>query len=240
MTAPRTQEMGLRDDLEKEVGEIFKERWTTRDGRIVPDEDSVSLGNDGIKIEAAVLYADLAESTWLVNKKTGTFAAEVYKAYLRCASKIIRAEGGELTAFDGDRVMAVFLSGAKNTSAARSALKINYAVRNIINPGIRKVYPESTYEVRQAVGVDTSTLLVAKTGIRNSNDLVWVGRAANYAAKLCSLRTEGYASWITETVYTNMLEDAKLSDAGKPMWEARLWTAMDKMRIYRSSWTWKF
>ena len=231
--------MGLRVDLEEEVGEIFKERWTLRDGRVVPDEDSVSLGNEGVEITATVLYADLAESTWLVDNKKSTFAAEVYKAYLRCASKIIRAEDGEITAFDGDRVMAVFLSDTKNTSAARCALKINHVVKNIINPGIRKVYSDSTYEVRQAVGVDTSKLLIAKTGIRNSNDLVWVGRAANYAAKLCGLRTEGYASWITGTVYKNMLDVAKVSDKGKPMWESRRWTRMDDMEIYRSSWTWK-
>ena len=33
------------------------------------------------------------------------------------------------------------------------------------------------------LGIDTSKLFVARTGIRKSNDLVWVGRAANYAAK---------------------------------------------------------
>jgi len=230
--------MSLENDLGEKVDEIFAEKWTSRDGTVVPDDDSVTHGNDAVKIKATVLYADMAESTQLVDTKTKEFAAEVYKVYLHCASKIIRSEGGEITAFDGDRVMAVFIAGAKNTAAARCALKINYAVKKIINPGIKKGYPKSTYELKQAIGVDSSLLFVAKTGIRGSNDLVWVGRAANYAAKLCGLRREGYASWITETVYRNMLDEIK-TYAGKAVWEPRSWTAMNKVRIYRSNWTWK-
>jgi class 3 adenylate cyclase len=229
--------VGLKQDLEEEIHSIFRMQWQEREGRKIPDIEALKLGNDAVKLEGTVLYADLAESTNLVDKKPDRFAAEIYKAYLHCASKIIRAEGGEITAFDGDRVMAVFLSDTKNTSAARCSLKINYAVKKIINPGIKKVYPKSTYEVKQAVGVDTSVLFVAKTGIRNSNDLVWVGPAANYAAKLCGLRREGYASWITERVYKKMRNEIKIHN-GKNVWEPRTWTAMKNMRIYRSAWTW--
>jgi hypothetical protein len=63
-------------------------------------------------------------------------------------------------------------SERQNTSATRCALKINYAVKEIINPAIKAQYPESTYDVRQSVGIDTSELFVARTGIRGSNDLV--------------------------------------------------------------------
>ena len=111
--------------------------------------------------------------------------------------RIIRSDGGEITAFDGDRVMAVYLGDSKNSNAAKSALKINWAVKNVINPAIKKQYPDTSFEVAQAIGIDTSELFVARTGIRGSNDLVWVGRAANYAAKLCSLRDEGYSTFIT-------------------------------------------
>ena len=56
--------------------------------------------------------------------------------------------------------------------------------------------------MRQSVGVDTSELLVAKTGIRTVNDLVWVGRAANYAAKLSSRLAP--ATQITSDVYDQL------------------------------------
>ncbi len=59
--------MSISDDLEEEVSNIFKENWTTRDGRVVPDDDSLGLNNDAVKIDATVLYADMHDSTGLVD-----------------------------------------------------------------------------------------------------------------------------------------------------------------------------
>ncbi|MCB9570096.1 MAG: adenylate/guanylate cyclase domain-containing protein [Myxococcales bacterium] len=232
--------MSFTDDLTAEVIKILKESWTTREGRHVPDTPDLKLSNDAITLTGTVLYADLAESTQLVNTYKPSFAAEIYKCYLNCACRIIRQQGGEITAFDGDRVMAVFLGDYKNTSAVRSALAINHAVVRIINQKIREAYPKISedFAVRQAVGVDTSELFVARTGIRGSNDLVWVGRAANFAAKLCSLRQADYASWITADVYQACHESVKKADNGSSMWEQRSWTAQGGMTIYRSSWYW--
>jgi class 3 adenylate cyclase len=85
--------------------------------------------------------------------------------------------------------------------------------------------------------VDTSDLFIARTGIRGTNDLVWVGRAANYAAKLCTLRNGNYVSYITSDVFNQMLDEAKYSSEGKAFWEERAWRTYD-ITIYRSSW-WK-
>jgi class 3 adenylate cyclase len=230
--------MALIDDLTKEVESIFKDTWTTRKGNVVPEEDDLKLGNDAVELEGTVLYADLTESTGLVDNYKPHFAAEIYKTYLHCAAKIIRAEGGAITAYDGDRIMAVYIGKTKNTSAARTALKINYAVSQIINPALKKQYPDTTYQVKQTVGVDTSSLWVARTGIRGSNDLVWVGRAANYAAKLCALSPD-HPSRITGDVYDVMHADVKNSSEGKSMWEKVTWNTMNNMTIYRSTWRWK-
>ena len=80
--------------------------------------------------------------------------------------------------------MAVYTGKKRNDKAVRSALKISFAVRQVINPAITELYSDSNYAVKQSVGIDTSELFVARTGIRRANDLVWVGRAANHAAKL--------------------------------------------------------
>ena len=194
--------MSLSEDFAKEVRKIFRETWATRKGRKVPEPEDIALGNDAVELDGTVLYADLDDSTNLVDSHQPKFAAKIYKAYLSCAAKVIRSEGGVITSYDGDRIMAVFIGDLKNTSAARSALKINYTVTKIINPVLKKCYPKTNYKVKQVVGIDTSKLFVARTGIRNSNDLVWVGRAANYAAKLCSL-SPNYPSRLTKGVYDN-------------------------------------
>lgn len=231
-------DVGIADDLSAEVVKILKEKWETRDGQKVPDTPDLKLANDAVKLKGTVLYADLADSTRLVKGYKPAFAAEVYKTYLICACRIIRAKGGEITAFDGDRVMAVFIGDSKNTSAMKAALNISYAVQKIINPKIKEQYPKTDYQVRQAVGIDTSDLFIARTGIRGSNDLVWVGNAANMAAKLCALREGNYGSWVTAAVYDAAHESAKLSK-GKSMWEQQSWTAQGGATVYRSSWWWK-
>lgn len=222
-----------------EINTIFSTEWSTRDGRQVPESEDVRLGNDAVAIDGTVLYADMADSTGLVNNFKDWFAAEVYKAYLVSACRIIRDNGGEITAFDGDRVMAVFMGNLKNTSAAKAALQINFIVKEINNI-IKSSYQDTGFQLRQTIGIDTSKLFVAKTGIRNANDLVWVGRAANYAAKLCTLGDADHPTHITENVYSTLAEEAKFG--GNPrqvMWEKRIWTELGIV-VYRSNWWWLF
>jgi uridylate cyclase len=227
--------MSLTDDLTSEVTAIFRDSWTRRDGEVVPEPEDLKLSNDAVELDGAVLYADLSDSTGLVNAKVPTFAAEVYKTFLHCAAKIIRAQGGAITAYDGDRIMAVFIGNSKNTSAVKAALKINYARTHIINPALKAQY-NSDYEVKHVVGIDTSKLFAARTGVRGANDLVWVGRSANYAAKLAAL--DASYTWITASVFDHIRDAVKVFE-GRAMWEAHVWNTMNKMRIYRSSWRFK-
>jgi class 3 adenylate cyclase len=230
--------MSFKTDLESEVREIFRSSWKERDGEVVPDPEDLQLGNDAVKLHATVLYADMADSTVLVDRHKHHFAAEVYKTLLRSSATIIKSETGTITAYDGDRVMAVFLGNSKNTSAVRSAMKINYAVQYIINPLLKNQYQNTTYQLKQVVGVDTGELYVARIGVRNDNDLVWVGRAANYAAKLCSLNGN-YSTYITGTVFDSMDKSVKYGGENNSlMWDERVWTARNNLRIYGSTWWW--
>lgn len=230
--------MSIIADIRSEIGNILRTSWATREGNKVPDTVDIELGNDAVKLAATVFYADLAESTNLVRSFKDWFAAEIYKCYLRCACRVIQNNGGTVTAFDGDRVMAVFIGDSKNTQAVGSALELNHAVTQVINPMVKEAYPSTSFEVRHVVGVDTGPLFIARTGVRGSNDLVWVGRAANYAAKLCSLRDGTYASWITADVFDKMQNSVKYSkgdSGGEPMWEERSW-ADQGIKVYRSNW----
>jgi len=229
--------MGLKDEITNEIRVIFRERWSSRDGRVVPEPSSVGLGNEAVKLSGTVLYADLDGSTNMVDRYSAPFAAEIYKAYLRSAAKVIRAEGGEIVAYDGDRVMAVFIGNYKNTSAVRCGLKINWVVKHLVTPLMQSQYPDTAFKIRQVVGIDTSNLWVARIGVRGANDLVWVGPAANYAAKLTEMDSD-YPTWITHRVHDLLAKEGKVSSDGRSMWEKRNWTTMNNLVVYRSHWTW--
>lgn len=232
--------MALIDDLTSETNDIVKGAWDTRDGTVVPKAEDLALNNEGVAFNATFLYADLADSTELAIKDT-KIAAEVFKAYLRGTTRIIRALGGEIRSFDGDRVMGVFIEGNKNTLAAKAALKINHFFSKILRPAFLNYYSSRSLTLTQTVGVDTSKVMVVRAGIRNNNDLVWVGRAPNVAAKLSAIR-DGYPSYISEAVFNSMLDDSKYKPGTKElMWVRCTWTnggAYGVPIVYRSNWTW--
>lgn len=230
--------MGLRDDLQKEVNTIFKSAWEVTTGRVVPVPSSVGLGNKAILLEkAVVLYADLDGSTSMVDSKKWQFSAEIYKTFLHCSAKVMKAESADITAYDGDRIMAIFIGDEKCDRAARAGLKLNWAVKNIIVPEMHKQYT-TDFKLAHTVGIDMTDLRAARTGVRGDNDLVWVGRAANYAAKLNELSSE-YPTRVTSAVYADMTNATRTSRDGRAMWERVTWNDMNAMTIYRSGWSWE-
>jgi adenylate cyclase len=234
--------MGLATDLSNSVDDILSKSWDDRDGQVVPTTETVKLAGGAVKLSATILYADLADSTELAMNYDRRIAARVFKSYLSCCSRVIRARGGEIRSFDGDRVMGVFVGSRKNTEAAICALNIAHVFNEIIKPKLEAKYPklkDGMYKLKQSVGIDTSEVLVIRGGVRDNNDLVWVGRAPNVAAKLSSVRESGYSSYITKEVYDKISDEAKYhpTDKTKLLWEKRSWSKVAGVEtIYRSSW----
>lgn len=230
--------MTLVEELRTYVDSVFSDAWVRRDGRKVPEADDLPLKNVAVELDATVLYADLAGSTAMVEQKRDWVAADVYKAYLYCAAKVIRSNGGVITAYDGDRVMAVYLGGTKNSNAAKTALQIRWATDEIVMPRYRQRFPATTFRLRQRVGIDTSKLFVARTGIRGSNDLVWVGNASNHAAKMAALPAD-FSTYISSDVYVMLQEWAKCGGQERRNMWTDLGTESLGYRLYASNWRWK-
>lgn len=226
--------MSVADDIKKNAENTFGSTWTVRDGQVVPAASDLTLANDAVRFQTAtVLYADLDQSTDLVESHRWEFAGEVYKAFLYAASRLIRHHGGSIVSYDGDRVMGIFISNTQRNSAVKCALEINYAVKNIIQAQLEKNWT-TEFKVRHVVGIDTTEIRVARTGVRGDNDLVWIGNAANLAAKLTALDADK-ATWITKRVYDQLLDDQKQGSDGKHIWRQWHWTEHDGQTIYSST-----
>jgi len=231
--------VGIADDIKNNASTIFKTKWETREGQKVPEPKDLKLGNEAVHFDrVTVLYADLDQSTSLVEGYKWDFASEVYKTYLYAASRLINDEGGTIVSYDGDRVMGIFIGGRQCNDAVRCALKINYAVKHYVQTEMTNVYSKSSYKIRHVVGIDTSEVRVARTGVRGDNDLVWVGNSANLAAKLTGESAE-QATWITDRVYGYLNDENKLSN-GTNMWKSWKWTKHNNDDIYSSTYWWKF
>lgn len=231
--------MALADDIKSYSATTFQTAWDKRDGKDVPDPEDLRLGNDAVRFErATVLYADLDQSTSLVEQSKWYFAAEIYKSYLYAATRLINDAGGSIVSYDGDRVMGLFIGGHQSNNAVRCALKINYAVKNYVQKSLKNQYRSSDYVVRHVVGIDTSEIYTARTGVRGDNDLVWVGNAANLAAKFTAENAE-YPTWITKRVYDYLRDEQKFSN-GSNMWKSWNWSVHKNDTVYSSTYWWSF
>ncbi|WP_063806529.1 adenylate/guanylate cyclase domain-containing protein [Streptomyces griseorubiginosus] len=235
--------MALVDEITDAVTKVVCSDWDSRKGTTVPTTGTVALKNGAVELDAVYLYADLADSTGLARDFSRTTAAKVIRAYLDATCKVIRACGGEIRSFDGDRVMAIFMGGTKNTDAADCALKIHYVVEKIVRPKVEanlSSIASKGFQIKHCVGVDTGKALVVRGGVRGSNDLVSIGRAPNVAAKLSDIRNGAIRSYITADVFNKMLDKAKFSSGTekKLMWEGPFSREVggQKIDVYRSSW----
>lgn len=211
--------MALNDDLREQVKAILDEPWEEREGQVVPRTSDVTHKNGAVKLDATFLYADLAGSTQLQKSYKNTFAAKAIRMYLSGATTIIRKHGGSIKSFDGDRVMGVFVGSTMRNDAVKAAFAINWLVTQVINPLVKERHEKSGTSVwvaEHGIGIDSGETFIARAGVRNKsgetnhNDLIFVGRAPNVAAKLSALRgTDAGPIVITHDVYSYLNEKQK-------------------------------
>jgi adenylate cyclase len=230
--------MALVDTLTSEVETILEIKWDERSGNVIPETDDVALKNGAVKIEATFLYADLAGSSILAKTCPWQTTAIIIRAYIDISVRLIRAHSGEIRSFDGDRVMGIFKGDTPNTSAVNCAREIDWMVEKVINPKAEakfKSIKDNNIKIRHCVGIDTSEARAVRSGIRNNNDLIWIGKAPSFAAKLSDIREYPYSVYISKECYNKLADSAKKDGTGDNIWENRIYTLSgETYSIYRT------
>jgi len=228
--------MALLDDLKNRIRDYFLQPYETSETTIVPDTDNAGLtfGNKGLTGIFAFLFVDIRNSSTLHEKYGFANAAKIYQSFHDINVRIIEENDGSVRAFDGDRVMGVFVGDLKNSNAAKAALQIQWAIRNILNPQLGT-------QITCGAGIDSGKILVAKIGKgrnKNNNDLVWIGKADNYASHLAN---EAKNSIIISTnAYNVLYKDRKISSDGRNIWNSKVMTLKSGKTVncYESKWGW--
>lgn len=214
--------MAIKNDLTEKIGEFAREQWgVIPNAYVLPTVNDLTFGNDGERLDVTVLYADISGSTAMVDELTDTRAAEYYKAFLHCASQLIKRNNGEIQAYDGDRVMALYVGNDQADDAVRTALELNYAVTEIINPTFMRVYNSNHRKLEFTVGIDTEKVLAIKVGVRAVGELAWIGGAANYAAKLNSFEglDHDFPIRVTSLTYAKLTNKLLVGSDGSNIWD---------------------
>jgi adenylate cyclase len=229
--------MALLETLTETIEETLNIKWDSRNGNVIPTSDDIALKDGAVEMEATFLYADLAGSSLLAKHCPWDTTAKIIRAYLNCCTRAILANNGEIRSFDGDRVMGVFKGASQNTSAVKCARQIFYSVENILNPFAKKKFQsirDHNVIIKNCIGIDTGEARAVRAGVRNNNDLIWIGKAPSFAAKLSDVREYPYSVFISQKVYEMMHESVKFYN-GNDVWENRNFEfAEQKHNIYRT------
>lgn len=230
------------DDIDAKMANVLNEPWVITDGTVVPKTEDVTEKNGGRRLEATYLYADMADSTLLVNRFKKEFAARVVRMYVKSAVDCMRHKNGHIRSFDGDRVMGIFIGGSRSNHAVEAALAINWAVEKAINPKIKdRLDPQDlSWSVSHRVGIDDGETLIVRGGARNNSDLISLGRAPNVAAKLSGIRGEQGQITVTSTVYERLKASNRFTKdgEGESMWTEPTFRTVGPHSLYTRSCSW--
>jgi adenylate cyclase len=219
--------MAWTEDLNSWVKDIYNTTFDVRDGQVVPESENVKLIDGAVKVDATFLYADLAGSSKLAQACPWTTTAKIIRSYLFCAVKLVRAWGGEIRSFDGDRVMGVFTGDMKNTNASYCAREIDWTVTNVINPNANEKFKsisDNSIKIKHCIGIDTGESRAVRAGVRNNNDLIWIGKPPSFAAKLSDIRDYPNEVYISSRVYSRLTDNAKKLSSGESIWVSKNFT----------------
>lgn len=239
--------MTLREEVDAALDDA-KRSWTVvkqqGSSTTVPDSSDLTA-TTAKQISATYLYSDIQNSSGLMSISPTETVASVMSAFTKITVRIIRNHDGHIRSFDGDRVMGVFTGPNKMTRAVKAALKIDYAVNQLLDPMIRSQFgsiQRSDWHIRQMTGIATTEALLVKVGIRNNDDILSAGLAPAFAAKLSDLRDgDTHRTAVGAGTYNDLSDEAKFSN-GKNMWTGpyNITIGGKPYSYYKSNYHWKF
>lgn len=191
----------------------------------VPVPEDIPLGNNAATFEAVTLFVDIRQSSDIAETFRLQTAAKMMKAYFDGAVRIASTNGGYVRSFNGDGMLALFRGDSQRNNAVKAAMQVKWFVRQFLRPKFERYFSNNeaalgqTLDFDVGIGVDQGTIFAVRVGIKGTNDVAWIGRGTNTAAKLAGLASSPRNIWITRAIYAQ-LNDSRKTSKGIGMWSA--------------------
>ena len=153
-------------------------------GRFVSKEVARRLMKGGGKLQpaeavATVLVCDIEGFTRLTESLGSTRVVEFLNAYFEVMVSIVEKQGGTITQFQGDAILAVFNVPVENPEHARHAVQAAIEMADAA-----RAQDFSGVRVANRIGVCTGTLVAGAVGARGRLTYTVHGNVVNVAARL--------------------------------------------------------
>lgn len=218
--------------------------YETYQPRGVPEPADIPLGKKAAKLEATALFIDLRQSSDITNAFRRQTAAKMLKSYFDGAVRIINANNGKVRSFNGDGMLALFVGDSQSNNAVKAAMQVRWYVEHVLWPKFNGYFAANAaarggrLDFSIGAGLDYGDIYAVRIGIRGTNDVAWVGRCTNTAAKLSNTLHHPRSVGVTRAVYKRLNRNRKYSD-DRHMWsDERFDDFGGVQRAYRTTTFW--
>ena len=164
----------------------------------------------GEVVEVSVLFADLQGFTSFSERTDPAAVVGLLNTYFDAAVPRILGEGGTITQFAGDAVMAIFNAPNRHVDHARRAATAALAMQAAIEP----VAAAESDRPRFRIGIATGPALVGNIGSIDVRNFTAIGDTTNLAARLQTFAEPGHVVISDRT--RELLGPAQVAPLGAP------------------------
>ncbi len=188
----RVKEVHRLAEAHNEMRDGLREKQVIRDlfGKFVPEDVAASMlhSPDGLQphsCEATILFVDLANFTALVESVGPVEIVDILNAYFTELVNIIEEQGGVITQFQGDAILAVFNVPRPLKNHAQCGIDAAVAIQSAV---AEKKF--LGHQLKCRIGVNTGQVVAGNVGAGRRMNYTVHGNAVNLAARLEQLNKE--------------------------------------------------
>lgn len=150
-------------------------------GKSSDASSSVGLGSTERK-NMVLLFSDIRGFTSFSEKNSPETVMEILNFYLNLQSEIILSKKGDIDAYVGDEIMALFQGPNKVERAIESAIEIVKSIKKANMDRLKEGH--AIFEV--GIGINSGDVVIGNIGSSTRMNHTAIGDTVNLAARLCS------------------------------------------------------
>jgi adenylate cyclase len=180
---------------------------------VLANPESLKLG--GIKVEATILFSDIAGFTSISEQNPPEVIAQLLHRYMTAMTRIITHHNGTIDKFIGDAIMAFWGAPLPDPDHALNACRSAVGMRKglvQLNDELRK---RGLREVSFRIGINTGDVIAGNMGSEDLFDYTVIGDPVNLASRLEGANKEfGTDILISGFVYDKVKDMAEVIPLG--------------------------
>jgi adenylate cyclase len=149
---------------------------------VLANPEGLKLG--GIKVEATVLFSDIAGFTKLSEQNAPEVISRLLNRYMTAMTKIIMLHNGTIDKFIGDAIMAFWGAPLPDPEHAMNACRAAVEMRERLASLNRELRENGLPEVSFRIGINTGEVIVGNMGSEELFDYTVIGDTVNLASRL--------------------------------------------------------